>query len=178
VKRSSILPAIIGFSLFLAGAGTVLGQGIPGGASSLSEAHGDWTVSCKAPEGVAKCAISQIQVQGENRQRVLAMELSTTADGRAANGTLVLPFGLRLDDGITLSLDEAEPFQSLRFSTCLPAGCLVPLGFGADLVSALGSKTSLAIAASANETGEKVAFSVSLKGFSSALARVAQLTAP
>jgi invasion protein IalB len=160
--------------MLLAGAGASLAQGIPGGATSLNETHGDWTVSCTAPEGIARCKILQLQVQGENQQRVLAIELTT--DDSGATGTLVLPFGLRLDDGITLGLDETEPFQSLRFSTCLPAGCVIALTFGPDLVSALGRSGLLAIKATANDSGEEVPFSVSLRGFPSALARLAQLT--
>lgn len=168
--------ALLGSAILLGSVNASLAQGIPGGATSLNETHGDWTLSCTAPEGVARCTISQLQVQGENRQRVLAIELTKAADGNGATGTLVLPFGLRLSDGIKLGLDEAEPFQNLGFSTCVPAGCLVPVIFDSNLVSALGSSNALAIGATANDSGEDVALAVSMRGFTSALARLAQLT--
>ena len=172
----SLKTITLGLALALAGAGPALAQGLPGGASSLNETHGDWTVVCTTAQEAVRCAIAQNQVSGENRQRVLAVELQAAEGGSAATGTLVLPFGLRLDDGVRLALDEAEPFQTLRFSTCMPAGCLVPLSFDADTVSALRAGTALRIAATASDNGQEVALSVSLSGFTSALARLAALS--
>lgn len=173
----SLKTMTLGLALALAGAGPSLAQGLPGGASSLTETHGDWTVVCATAQEAVRCAIAQNQVSGENRQRVLAVELQATEGGSAATGTLVLPFGLRLDDGVRLALDEAEPFQTLRFSTCMPPGCLVPLSFDADTVSALRVGSVLALKANANENGQEVALSISLNGFTSAFARAAALIA-
>lgn len=167
---------IFGAVLLLGGADIAAAQGLPGGASSLNETHGDWTVACTAPEAGVRCAISQTHVQGENRQRVLAIELIAIEGGSAANGTLVMPFGLELDDGVSFGIDEAAPFQNLRFSTCLPAGCVVQLAFDADTIAALRSGTSLAIkATTANPSTQEVSLSISLRGFASALARAAEL---
>lgn len=165
----------LGAALLLGGAGGATALGLPGGATSLNETHGDWTVVCTATEGAARCAISQTQVNGESRQRVLTVELTAAGDGNAASGVLILPFGLRLDEGIVLAIDEAQPLQSLRFSTCLPAGCLVPLAFDQDAVSALSAGTTLAVRAKANDTNQDVALSISLRGFTSALARITGL---
>lgn len=171
----NIRPAILGLALLIGGASAGAAQGLPGGASSLNETHGDWTVVCTTAQETVRCAIAQNQVGGENRQRVLAVELLAAEGGTSANGMLVLPFGLKLDDGVRLALDEAEPFQTLRFSTCMPTGCLVPLVFDADAVSALRAASVLALKANANDTGQEVALSVSLNGFTSALARAAEL---
>jgi len=94
------------------------GSGLPGNATSLTETYGDWTVICAAPQDAA-------QVNRQNGQRVLAIELAAIEGGNAASGTLVLPFGLNLDQGVALSVDVSEILPPLRFSTCLPAGCLV-----------------------------------------------------
>ena len=173
MRRESL---VLAAALLAGGAAPAAAQGLPGGASSLNEAHGDWAVACTAPEGAVRCAISQVQLNGENRQRVLAIELVAAEGGDAAGGTLILPFGLRLDDGVRLAIDEAAPFQSPRFSTCLPAGCLVPLAFGADVVSALRGGVTLGLKATANDNGQEIAFSVPLRGFASALARAAELS--
>lgn len=119
--------------------------------------------------------MTQTQVSGENRQRVLAVELSAAEGGNAANGVLVLPFGLRLDAGARLAIDETAPLADARFSTCLPAGCLVPLAFDAATVAVLKAGAALGITVTANDSGQELAFSVSLSGFASALARVAEL---
>lgn len=165
----------LSLALIMGGAGLSHAQGLPGGASSLNETHGDWTVACVTVESAARCAITQTQVSGENRQRVLAVELAAAEGGNAATGALVLPFGLKLDDGVTLAIDDAAPGAPLRFSTCLPAGCLVPLAFDAATVAALRAGTALRITATANDSEQDVALSVSLSGFTSALARVAAL---
>lgn len=163
----------------LLGGGTIAAaaQGLPGGASSLNEAHGDWSVSYVAPGGLLQCAISQFQVSGQNGQRVLTIELRVVEGGEVASGILILPFGLRLDDGVTLTIDENATLPTLRFSTCLPAGCLVPLAFDAATVSALRAGGALALTAAANDAGREVSFSISLAGFTSALNRIAQLGA-
>lgn len=166
---------IFGAALFLGSAGPSVAQGLPGGATSLNEVHGDWTVACTTPTGGVSCAISQTQVRGENRQRVLAVELASAGRGKTASGVMVLPFGLKLDAGVMLAIDDKEPLPAARFSTCLPAGCLVPLDFDAAVVTALKAGGALQVEAVANDSGQEVRFSVSLNGFSSALARAAEL---
>jgi invasion protein IalB len=170
-----LLPMVFALVVGLGATVTASAQGLPGGASSLNESHGDWIVGCSAPEGVARCAISQSQVGGTNRQRVLAIELTASKGGSAASGILVLPFGLRLASGVTLAVDDKAPLPALSFSTCLPAGCLVPLDFDTPTVAALRQGTVIAIKGTANDSGKEVAFSVSLSGFASALSRFAQL---
>lgn len=170
-RKSSLL--ILGFALLGGGAAGAVAQGLPGGASSLNETHGDWLVACSAAEGVAHCVMSQTQVSGQNGPRVLAIELRPAKTG--AQGVIVLPFGLRLAHGVTLAVDENPPLPAMAFSTCLPAGCLVPLNFSGDVVMALRVGTALAVNAAANDTGQEVAFSISLTGFTSALERVAAL---
>lgn len=53
-------------------------------------------------------------------------------DGSLAS-TLILPFGLLLEAGATLQDDDGQPLEPLRFSTCLPAGCVVPLSAADDM---------------------------------------------
>ena len=155
--------------------GTASAQGLPGGASSLNETHGDWTVTCATAKGVVQCAMVQNQVSGEKRQRTLSAQLTIAKGGAAANGVLVLPFGLRLDAGVRLAIDEKAAMPARRFSTCLPAGCIVPLSFDAGTLKALNAGKALRVMATADDSRQEVALSVSLSGFASALNRVAQL---
>ncbi|MCA1406499.1 invasion associated locus B family protein [Ensifer sp. IC3342] len=138
---------------------------LPGGASSLQETYEAWSLACQGmPQTV--CAISQQQVQ-QNGQRVLAIELKREADG-ALTGTLVLPVGLSLDAGATLQIDAAAPQPPLRFSTCLPGGCLVPLTFNGEAVAALRAGKALKINVQGMDKKE-VGLSVALKGLAAAL---------
>jgi invasion protein IalB len=90
---------------------------------------------------------------------------------RRSAGNLVLPFGLLLDAGVALQIDDGQPRDPLRFSTCLPAGCLVPLSFDAETVAALRAGTALRIKAQDTDKKE-VTLSVSLKGLAAALDRL------
>jgi hypothetical protein len=40
-----------------------------------------------------------------------------------------MPFGLNLDAGAALKLDGKDLGKGLRFSTCLPQVCLLPVSF-------------------------------------------------
>lgn len=167
--------ATLAATLALAASGASA-EGLPGGASSLNETHGDWTVTCLTAEGVVRCAATQAQVSGENRQRLLTIELASAAGGNEASGVLVLPFGLRLDAGARLTIEEGPTLPVARFSTCLPAGCLVPLAFDAATVLALREAPTLSATVVANDGGDELVLQISLSGFASAFDRVTELT--
>lgn len=148
------------------------GATLPGGASSVNETYADWRVAC-AMQGTAKqCAMSQTQSQ-QNGQRVLAIELAAPA-GNIVTGTLVLPFGLALESGVTLQIDEKPAMAPMRFRTCIPAGCLVNLSFDAQTIVALRAGAVLKVKATA-DGGAATPFSISLQGFGAALDRLAAL---
>ncbi|WP_116653796.1 invasion associated locus B family protein [Pelagibacterium sediminicola] len=151
---------------------------LPGGATSLNETHGDWLVTCAAQENIVGCTVSQVQVNNQNRQRVLTVELRATERGNSAEGILVLPFGLALDNGVVLSIDQGTAMPALGFSTCLPAGCLVPLILDQAALTAMRAGTMLKAKAVANGNSQEVDFSISLSGFTSALARAVELGGP
>jgi len=146
---------------------------LPGGATSLQETFQDWQVACAVRANGKRCALSQQQF-GQNRQRLLAIELMP-GDGASIIGTLVLPFGLLLEAGVTTQIDDKPAGKPLRFRTCLPAGCVVPLQFDGAAAAALRAGTTLKFIATPSERNEPMAFSISLKGFPAALSRTAVL---
>jgi invasion protein IalB len=146
---------------------------LPGGSTSLQETFGDWRVVCVV-EGTAKrCVMTQEQVNQQSRQRVLAVELSGAAD--KLDGVLVLPFGLALERGVALQVNDQPAQSPLKFRTCLPGGCLVPLNFDAKTAAAFRAATTLKAKAVA-DNGQDQPFTISLKGFGQALDRVAVLS--
>ena len=167
-----ILGALTAFFIPFAAAA----QGLPGGASALSETHGDWAVSCRGSENDITCSMSQRHVRDESRQLVLAIELHPQGPD-AANGIILLPFGLRLADGVMLAIDEEAQIATLPFSTCLPSGCIVRISLETDTVAALREGDKLNIVTTADDGGEAVQLDVSLNGFTSALQRIAALRA-
>lgn len=190
-KGTKVLASCILFaSAILAGVGVLLpsapavaqkapaGTGLPGGATSLSEGHGDWTVTCQASPAAGDrparkaCALSQRQVNQQG-QIVFTVELRPTADG-GAGGVLLLPFGVSVRDDVVLKVDGAAVGKPLAFSTCLPAGCIVPLTLGSGAVAALkGGKAATITAPTVGAA--PVELNLVLNGFGGALARVSEL---
>ncbi|MFI5017886.1 MAG: invasion associated locus B family protein [Dongiales bacterium] len=166
-------PAAASPELKLAQAATAPAAGssastLPGGASSLQETYDDWQVACGQQGGVKRCAMGQQQISKENRQRVLDIELWPSGD--KLEGALMLPFGLALDQGVTLQIDDAAPGQPLHFRTCLPGGCVVPLSFDGRSLTALLHGAVLKVKAVV-DGGGIAPFTISLKGFSGAYNR-------
>jgi invasion protein IalB len=146
---------------------------LPGGATSLQETFGDWRVACVVEGAAKRCSLTQEQVNQQSRQRVLAIEVSSAGD--KLDGVLLMPFGLALDRGVSLQINDQPGQTSLKFRTCLPGGCLVPLSFDGKIVAALRAGTTLKAKAIA-DGGQDQPFTISLKGFGQALDRVAVLS--
>jgi len=85
-------------------------QGLPGGARSLTEEHGSWILTCAQAEQDVSCLVRQKQTEPSSQQPVLAVELTSREATGGLDGVLVLPFGLALDQGVTLELREAGVF--------------------------------------------------------------------
>lgn len=178
-----VLLASIMFALFDGMQGAILAQvapppvqpntSLPGGASSLQESYQNWQVVCTQGESAKQCVMSQQQVSRQNQQRVLLVELTPSKD--RLEGVLVLPFGLALERGASLQIDDGAVGQPLRFRTCLPAGCVVSLKFDARMVGSLQRGTAIKIKV-VSDGGEDMPLSVPLKGFSEAYSRVTALS--
>ncbi len=147
---------------------------LPNGASSVNETFGDWTVDCRIVERRKQCLLSQAQGNKETGRRVYAIELNPAMGGKI-EGTILMPFGLNLDAGAVLKLDDKDLGKGLRFSTCVPQGCLLPVNFPAAATDAMRKGTKLVIASLNLSSNEAVTFNVSLNGFGPALARATEL---
>jgi invasion protein IalB len=172
VRRLALQPLLLVVAL-LALPGSALAQTapspLPNGASSLQETYEDWRVACVVAEAGKLCALSQQQAR-QDGQRVLAIELVPQPEG-PVTGSLVLPFGLSLDAGAVLQIDDQEPRPALRFSTCLPVGCIVPVSFDEALLAALREGGALKLHVTPIDAAQPLTLSISLKGFAAALER-------
>ena len=147
---------------------------LPNGATAINEIYGDWTVDCRIVDNRKACVLLQSQANSQTGQRTFAIELRAPQDGKT-EGTLLLPFGLNLDAGVKLKLDDRDIGPAVRFSTCVPAGCLAPVSFPTATTDALKKGTALVVGAITLRGGEAGSFPVSLSGFSAAIARVGSL---
>lgn len=112
--------------------------------------------------------MSQDQVQ-QNGQRLLAVEIAMQPDGGIA--TLLLPFGILFDRGVTPQIDDQAPLEPLRFKMCLPTGCIVTFPLDQATLEKLrsGSTLKLTVTTAANTA---LTFPISLKGLTAALDRL------
>ncbi|MGW6780678.1 invasion associated locus B family protein [Brucella pseudogrignonensis] len=161
---------IAGFGLLLPLATAGVAAPLPNGASTLTETYQDWTVSCQSVKDQTNCVMSQLQSSPETRQRVLTVELRNVAG--KAEGVVVMPFGLDLSKGATAKIAGAA-LAPLRFSTCLPQGCLAPVTWDSKMFK---SADNLDLTATALSPSQPVAFKISLKGFSPAFERIVALS--
>ena len=148
---------------------------LPGGASSVQENHGDWTVSCRVAEARKSCMV--LQALGRSTgETVLSLEL-VPLSGTQAEGILLSPFGLKLADGVTLAVDGKPLSAPLPFMTCVEAGCIVPVALKAGQLETLwGGKEMLVSGANAS-SGAAVELKLSLNGFRTAFDRARELLA-
>ena len=146
--------------------------GMPVGASSINETYEDWRVVCVQSEQTRHCAVGQVQTQSGG-QRLLAIELKAPASGKVT-GTVALPFGLSLDRGAQMQIDDTPLGQAQRFRTCLPTGCLIDLDFDSAAVRRLRGGQALRFMTIA-DGGDEARFTISLRGFGQALDRAAIL---
>lgn len=147
---------------------------LPNGASAINETYGDWTVDCRIANEQRLCVLLQSQGNSQTGQRVFAIELRAPKDGRA-EGTILFPFGMKLENGAVLRLDDKNLGQGLRFSTCMAQGCLLPISFPTVATDAMKAGKALTVAALNLSNGEPVSFNVSLTGFGAAFDRLAQI---
>ena len=145
------------------------------GPSSLTETYGDWIVRCVTPQAVEGqaaparvCEMTQELRQRESNQRVLAVALQSTDAG--ASLTLVAPFGLLLDAGLKVAVDEAALTEG-RFKTCLPGGCVSVIELAVNGLDkfAAGDTATVTLRDTSNQD---IALNVSLAGFTAAWNRL------
>jgi invasion protein IalB len=148
---------------------------LPGGASSLQENHGDWTVSCRVAEARKSCMV--LQALGRSTgETVLSLELVPLSETQA-EGILLSPFGLKLADGVKLAVDGTPFANPFPFMTCVEAGCIVPVALKANELGRLTSGKEMLVSAANASSGAAVELKLSLKGFKTAFNRARELLA-
>ncbi|HWK42690.1 MAG TPA: invasion associated locus B family protein [Croceibacterium sp.] len=141
------------------------------------ETFEDWQTVCAVRDGKRLCAVIQeraaSQAGSDLTQRIFAIELKPEGDGAA--GTLILPFGLDLTQGVTLVLGEGQAGPAQPFRTCLPSGCIVSLQFGPEALVRLRTAGTLELRVTALADDAQKTLPVSLKGFGAAFDRAREL---
>ncbi|MER8373462.1 invasion associated locus B family protein [Mesorhizobium sp. M1406] len=155
--------------------------------SALSETYGNWVIQCAlvqnqeqggtAAKPRSTCQLSQELRQDKTGQRVLLIVFNRNGkDKPPLSGTVIAPFGLDLQAGLSLLIKE-DVYVKTSYKTCLPQGCVAPIAANGEFEEALRANEKLSVAMTASDTGQPVKLDVSLKGFAQGLDRLAALSA-
>lgn len=146
---------------------------LPGGASSLNETYQDWRLLCRQTDAGSRCIISQQEFDGKTRQQIVSVELTPSAG--QMSGVVVLPFGAALNKGSSIEVDGQVVGKNLNFSTCVPAGCLVPVSFDKAQFTTLQNGKKIEVKFS-SVAGQQITLPISNKGLDKAAERIIALS--
>jgi invasion protein IalB len=136
-----------------------------------------WSVRCpdKAKEkDTAKCEIfSKLEVEG-TKARIAEFAIGFPEDKTLkkgnARGVIILPLGILLQEGITMTVDEGKPLAfTSRF--CTKGGCFSFVDLDKDLIESMkkGKAINMRFKTGANQKANLI---MSLENFGKALARI------
>ena len=121
--------------------------------------------------------MSQELLNADTGQRILAMALPATTSPTGANALIVAPFGLKLDEGISIKVD-GEALLEAPFQTCLPVGCLVQLTLEAGHLGRLGAGATATVVMTAVDGGDLLSLDLPLEGFAEAYEQLTTALGP
>jgi len=159
-----------GFAVLLALFPGVQAQAQDSAPDALRETFRDWTVQCEMrPETGRVCEMLQQVSHDETGRNVLLFSLRYNTDGDLV-GVLVLPFGLRLAEGVQIAVGETV-FGPFGFDTCLNNGCVVLAVLEPQDITAMRAGVEGQIQA-VTRNGEAFGIPVSFMGFTAAFNRL------
>ncbi|ULB09290.1 invasion associated locus B family protein [Cereibacter azotoformans] len=140
------------------------------GSTYVAETHGDWQQRCvRTEDGADPCQMYQLLKDAEgNSVAEISMFALPAGQQAAAGATIVAPLETLLTANLALGVDAAKP-KVYPFSWCNRVGCFARVGFTQAEVDAFkkGNKSVVTIVP-AVAPDQKVALTVSLKGFTAA----------
>lgn len=148
---------------------------------ALTENYRDWVLICQNSANAETvqtgrlCEITQELRQAESGQRVLRITLTQSSDPSEDGVTLTLitPLGVRLADGVSLTLAE-DDVAGAAFQTCLPAGCIATATLSPGIMERL-ARGGTATIGMFSTSGDRAQFEISLQGLSAAWRRLTAL---
>ncbi|MYZ49401.1 invasion associated locus B family protein [Propylenella binzhouense] len=127
-----------------------------------------WVVSCsdRGLAGGLNCAMTQVLIAKNTGQRVVGAAIFRTGDRGAIILRLSLPHGLRLPDGVRVSIDDGKR-TTVPIETADQNGSYANIPVAGDFLAALKRGHMLSVAVT-SVRGEEAAFQLSLDGFTAA----------
>lgn len=170
ILQHTLAATLAGFLALVAGVQARAQDSAP---DALRETFRDWTVQCEMrPETGRVCEMLQQVSHDESGRNVLLFSMRYNAEDDLV-GVLVLPFGLRLSEGVQIAVGETT-FGPFGFDTCLNNGCVVLAVFDPQDITAMRAGVEGQIQA-VTRNGETFAIPISFMGFTAAFNRLSAL---
>jgi invasion protein IalB len=131
-----------------------------------------WTVNCtsNAQTGDLVCTMSQVLIASQSNQRLVGASVYRPQPSAAAIMRLSLPHGILLQKGVDVWVDAGKP-TNFPIIIADQNGSYADVELGANMLVSLQGGGVLHVGVSAG-SGERVEFSLSLKGFTAAFAKL------
>ena len=137
----------------------------------------NWIVRCNGTEPAnveekrGKCEIFQRLVFKQNGKRLMEFAIGFPASKDVAHGIVILPLGMRLEEGARLQVDDG-PVMKFKVRYCLADGCYAYLSLNDNVLDQMRKGKDVGLMFSLGAKGEKKKVLMSLKGFTKALRAV------
>lgn len=123
----------------------------------------NWTRICEtAKVNSATCFLQASLANSADKKPIMRWRVQVLEDKSAAS-VILIPAGVTLAPGLTLSLSKEQPTQ-VPFRACNGQNCEVRFKMEPDLVETVGKRSDVPVKF-VNQAGELVEFSVPMKGF-------------
>ena len=157
--------------------GQMVGEETKVGGNYIKEKFEAWEQRCiKTASGADPCQL-YVLLKDETGQAVSEFSLFNLPEGTegpaVAGGTLIAPLETLLGTGVTIQIDQNKA-RAYPFTFCANIGCVARLGFSAEELAMFkkGGNAVITIVP-AGAPDQKVALTVSLKGFTAGFDAVA-----
>lgn len=174
MRSSRLLGGLLLLALVM---GPVSAQDAPVAAGPLqigpaNDSPQPWAINCSNEAGrdTIVCTMTQALVARDSNQRIIAATIYRPSPDAAALLRINLPHGILLQQGVDVSIDAGAPTR-VPITIADQNGSYATLELTADLLVALqgGGLVTFGVKAA---NGEAVGFQLSLKGFTSAFAKL------
>lgn len=132
-------------------------------ANPVTKRFDNWTRICEtAKVSAATCFLQASLANSADKKPIMRWRVQVLEDKSAAS-VILIPAGVTLPPGLTLSLSKEQPTQ-VPFRACNGQNCEVRFKMEADLVETVGKRSDVPVKF-VNQAGALVEFSVPMKGF-------------
>lgn len=157
----------------VAGVACLLAALIAHAQSATDTAFQDWMLKCEGQGRAAqKCYVFQTLQLQQTGQRVLTVVVGNLGPNGARIAHFTAPLGIHLPAGVTLKIDDGEPFAA-TVETCAADGCKFTIPLDDPFLRSLQRGRVLRVGFLDSVTRRQITVAVSLVGFADAFAALA-----